>query len=200
MPSSMKKNIALMLSLASAVLVMLSVLFPEYFVEELPVVSSPAPSVVTVEVANSVDLVATSSAYPVTKVRDGDTIVVNVDGKDEAVRLVGINTPETVDPRKPVECFGKQSSEKMKALLQGKVVTLEADETQSDRDRYGRLLRFVFVEGEDVGLVMLREGYAVESLYSDVPHTYHQEYLRVQKEAQENKSGLWSDGVCDLDV
>ena len=89
---------------------------------------------------------ATMSAtlYKVTKVRDGDTIEVDYNGKTEAVRLVGIDTPETVDPRKPVQCFGVEASNKLKLLLSDTSVSLEVDETQSDRDKYGRLLRFVF--------------------------------------------------------
>lgn len=134
--------------------------------------------------------------YLVTKIRDGDTIEVNLGGKIEAVRLVGIDTPETVDPRKPIQCFGKEASDKLKSLLTGKSVTFEVDETQSDRDRYNRLLRFVFLDGQDVGLQMIREGYAQESLYSSVPHKYRDEYLSAQTEAQENNRGLWNPDAC----
>lgn len=172
-------------------LLVFSVISPEVDVSQLQETASPSLQIVVEELG------ASPSAYPVIKVLDGDTIAVNLDNKNEVVRLVGINTPETVDPRKPVECFGEESSRKLKALLEGKVVSLEGDATQSDRDRYGRLLRFVFINGEDVGLVMLREGYAAESLYSDVPHKYRDAYLEVQREAQESKRGLWGDRACE---
>lgn len=138
------------------------------------------------------------SSFRVVKVRDGDTIEVDISGKTEAVRLVGINTPESVDPRRPVECFGKEASNRLKSLLENQVVTLETDPTQSDRDRYDRLLRFVFLDGKDVGLQMLAEGYAQEALYSDTPHRYHEEYLVAQKYAQEQELGLWSTTACPL--
>ncbi len=141
-------------------------------------------------------LAETQGIYLVTEVRDGDTIEVDYEDKTEAVRLVGINTPETVDPRKPAECFGKEASNRLKSLLQGKSVSLETDETQSDKDRYGRLLRFVFIDGYDVGLLMLEEGYAQESLYSSIPHKYREKYLQAQKKAQDNSLGLWNPDAC----
>jgi len=135
--------------------------------------------------------------FLVTKVVDGDTIKVSLGGKTETVRIVGINTPETVDPRKPVECFGAEASAKMKKLVENQKVSLETDTTQSDRDRYGRLLRFVFLpDGNDVGLVMIREGFAHESLYSTTPHKYREIYLEAQKQAQEQGRGLWDTEVC----
>jgi micrococcal nuclease len=141
---------------------------------------------------------ATTAVYPVTKVRDGDTIEITYEGKTEAVRLVGINTPETVDPRRPIQCFGKEASNRLKSQLTGKSVSLETDSTQSDRDKYGRLLRFVFIEGQDVGLIMLREGFAQESLYSSVPHKYRDLYLTAQTEAKNAGRGLWSPEACSV--
>ena len=82
--------------------------------------------------------------YAVTKVVDGDTITINLAGTAETIQLIGINTPETVDPRKPVECFGKQASDEAKTLLAGKRVRIEKDPTQGDRDKYGRLLAYVW--------------------------------------------------------
>lgn len=156
---------------------------------------------------HSSELSATSSAqvlgsqagpttHLVTKVRDGDTIEVEYEGQIKAVRLVGINTPETVDPRKPVECFGASASARLKQLLMGQAVTLESDKTQQDADRYGRLLRFVFLNGADVGLQMITEGLAEESLYSAIPHKYRETYLTAEQQAQLAKAGLWADGVC----
>jgi len=134
---------------------------------------------------------ATEKAYNVVKVVDGDTIDVSMDDKVERLRLIGINTPETVDPRKPVECFGKEASNKAKDILFGKKVFLENDGSQGERDKYGRLLRYVFLEdGTSFNLLMIKEGYAYEYTYS-LPYKYQTEFKQAQKEAETNKAGLW---------
>jgi len=138
------------------------------------------------------------TVYPVVKVVDGDTIKVDVDGTTETIRIIGINTPETVDPRKAVECFGKEASDTAKQLLTDKRVSLESDETQGERDRYGRLLRYVFLEdGTDFGLRMITEGYAYEYLY-DEPYKYQERYAAAQASAEQQKIGLWADENCSL--
>lgn len=135
--------------------------------------------------------------YDVAKITDGDTIKVMIDGKIETVRLANINTPESVDPRRPVECLGKEASVKMAELVTGKKVSLEPDTTQANKDRYERLLRFVFLEdGTDVGLEMIRQGYAQSSPYGKTPHIYLQEYIKAQKTAQNNEVGLWDPAAC----
>lgn len=135
--------------------------------------------------------------YEVVKITDGDTIKIMIDGKIETVRLANINTPESVDPRRPVECLGKEASAKMTTLVAGKQVSLQPDTTQSDRDRYDRLLRFVFLEdGTDVGLELIRQGYAQSSPYGKTPHIYLQEYIAAQKTAQNDEVGLWDPVAC----
>ncbi len=136
------------------------------------------------------------NTFPIVSVVDGDTLKVNIDGSVETIRIVGINTPETVDPRKQVECFGKEASTALKLLLVGKAVVLEMDPTQSDRDRYGRLLRFIFLDGQDVGLAMIKDGFAQEALYSTTPHKYQPAYLQAQAEAQAAQKGLWAVAAC----
>jgi micrococcal nuclease len=133
----------------------------------------------------------------VVKVVDGDTVTVSIGGKNETIRIIGINTPETVDPRKPVECFGQKASEKAKEQLNGKTVQLEADATQGERDKYNRLLRFVWLDNgaNDFGAMMIQEGYAYEYTYS-TPYTYQTKYKELQKEAEQNKKGLWADNAC----
>lgn len=127
---------------------------------------------------------------------DGDTIEVLIDNKKEVVRLIGINSPETVDPRKPVECFGKEASAKAKSILLGKSVQLEADPTQDDRDKYQRLLRYVFLEdGTNFSKLMISEGYAYEYTYN-TPYKYQSEFKQAQKEAEASKVGLWADSAC----
>ena len=135
--------------------------------------------------------------YQVVKVVDGDTISVNMDGKTETLRLIGINTPETVDPRKPVECFGKEASDKAKQLLTGKKVRLGNDATQGERDKYQRLLRYVWLEdGTFFNKLMIGEGYAYEYTYN-TPYKYQEEFKQAEVDARTTKKGLWADNVCD---
>ena len=133
----------------------------------------------------------------VVKVVDGDTMDFSINGKTERVRVIGINTPETVDPRKSVECFGKEASNKAKELLKvGAEVKLEADASQDNRDKYSRLLRYVWIdESTDFGLKMIKDGYAYEYTY-EIPYKYQSSYKQVQKETEEGKRGLWADNVC----
>lgn len=138
-----------------------------------------------------------SAGALVTKIVDGDTIHVTLNGQDETIRIIGINTPETVDPRKPVECFGKQASDKAHELLFGQTVLLETDDSQSMRDRYGRLLAYILLPGEiDYGKRMIEEGYAYEYTY-DTPYRYQMDYKEAQRKAQEEMKGLWGEAVCD---
>jgi micrococcal nuclease len=141
-------------------------------------------------------IVQNQDEYQVVEVVDGDTIKVNIDGTTETLRIIGINTPETVDPRRPVQCFGKEASDKAKELLGGQYVTLERDITQDNRDKYGRLLRFVFINGDDYGKEMIREGYAYEYTYN-IPYKYQAEYKEAQRKAKGEGNGLWRSGVCN---
>jgi micrococcal nuclease len=134
--------------------------------------------------------------FDVAKVVDGDTIDVMMNGEKTRVRLIGINTPEVVDPRKPVECFGKEASAHAKDILTGKKVSLESDPTQTDRDKYDRLLRYIFLEdGTNFNESMIREGYAYEYTY-DLPYKYQAQFKAAQKEASDAGRGLWAEGVC----
>lgn len=138
----------------------------------------------------------TEEKFIVEKVIDGDTLSVSIDGKTETIRLIGINTPETVDPRKPVECFGQEASNKAKELLTGKRVRLEADSTQGDKDKYNRLLRYVWLEsGLFFNKQMISEGYAYEYTYSK-PYKYQSEFKQAEAEAKQAKRGLWADDAC----
>ncbi|PIU03405.1 hypothetical protein COT44_03100 [Candidatus Shapirobacteria bacterium CG08_land_8_20_14_0_20_39_18] len=133
----------------------------------------------------------------VTRVIDGDTIDVLFNGKTERIRFIGINTPETVDPRKPVECFGKEAYRVTNENLMGQMVLLESDSSQTNRDKYNRLLRYVWKDNGtvDFGKVLIATGYAYEYTY-DVPYKYQKEYKQAQKEAEEGKKGLWADDAC----
>jgi micrococcal nuclease len=132
----------------------------------------------------------------IVKVIDGDTISANVSGTNQTIRLIGINTPETVDPRKPVECFGKEASDKAKEILDGKSVRLEADSSQGEKDKYDRYLRYVFLEdGTNFNKLMIEQGYAYEYTYN-TPYKYQLEFKAAQKQAMDAKRGLWADNAC----
>jgi micrococcal nuclease len=135
----------------------------------------------------------------VTKSVDGDTFHVLLDNGEEAtVRFLGVNTPETVDPRRTVECFGKEASNFTKSYTGGKRIRLEADPQADEVDKYGRLLRNVFLEdGTDLNATLVKEGYAYA--YVDFPQNKVRkaELLRLEEEARDQKRGLWADGVCE---
>lgn len=138
--------------------------------------------------------------YPVTSVVDGDTIKVNINGTVETLRLIGMDTPETVDPRKPVQCFGKEASNKAKELLIGTKVRLEKDPTQGELDKYGRTLAYIYREdGLFYNKYMIEQGYAHEYTYN-TPYKYQAEFKVAQKSAQENLRGLWSSSTCNGDT
>lgn len=137
--------------------------------------------------------------YKVVKVIDGDTIDVDIDGKISRIRMIGVNTPEVVDPRKPVECFGREASNKAKELLSGQEVRLKNDNPQDDKDKYDRLLRYVWLKnGLFYNLEIIKQGFAYEYTY-DIPYEYQREFKDAQEYAQENKLGLWADGACGLE-
>jgi micrococcal nuclease len=141
---------------------------------------SPAPTII---LGNTIEA-------QVVRVVDGDTIIVDIGGQEYRVRYIGIDTPETVHPTKPVEPFGKEASEMNKQLVEGKFVRLEKD--ISETDRYDRLLRYVYVDDIFVNAELVRLGYAqVTSYPPDVK--YQDLFLELQREAQETNKGLWGE-------
>jgi micrococcal nuclease len=127
----------------------------------------------------------------VKRVVDGDTIVVHLGGRDERVRLIGIDTPETVDPREPVQCFGKEASAYTKHLLPpGTIVRLERD--VEARDRYDRLLAYVYrvSDGLFVNLALARDGYA-QQLTIPPNVAYVDEIRAAVADARNGRRGLW---------
>ena len=164
--------------------------------------SSPTPSIAesnpvatnsAVAESDSAVVGVESEKVKVTKVIDGDTI--EIDGGVK-VRLLGIDTPETKDPRKPVQCFGKQASNETTQLIEGKFVVLEKD--VSETDKYQRLLRYVFLPlngGKTlfVNDYLIREGFAKILNYPpDVK--YAEQFLQAQENAKIEGLGLW--GAC----
>ncbi|HEX9804879.1 MAG TPA: thermonuclease family protein [Candidatus Dojkabacteria bacterium] len=140
--------------------------------------------------------------YEVLKVVDGDTIQVNIDGSVARIRLIGIDSPESVDPRTPVECFGNEASDYLKSILEDNSVRLLPDPTQGDEDQYGRLLRYVYIKNSDkpeedtnIAELILQNGYAFEFTY-DTPYQFQQKFQELEEEAMTNKRGLWNDANC----
>ena len=150
------------------------------------------------EVAVAENVSGASATYFVLKVVDGDTVSVDINGITETIRIIGINTPETVDPRKEVECFGKEASDKAKALLEGEYVCLAVDDTQENRDKYNRLLRYVYLaDGSDYGKHMIENGYAYEYTYQ-IPYQHQSEYRNAEDSAETAERGLWASDACSV--
>src|SRR3990172_3375325 len=152
---------------------------PRATVDEVTVVS---PSIRAGEAGGVQGQVAVLQAAHVISVVDGDTIHVLIDGQRYTVRYIGIDTPETVDPRRPVGCFGAEASAENKRLVEGKTVGLERD--VSETDRFGRLLRYVYVGDGMVNETLVRRCYAQASTFPpDVK--YQERFLAAQREARE---------------
>jgi micrococcal nuclease len=135
----------------------------------------------------------------VVKVVDGDTIDVSINGQTERVRMIGINTPESVDPRRVIQCFGVEASSRAKKLLSNQTVGLEMDPTQGDTDQYGRLLRYVwFSDGRMFNLQMLAEGFANEFTFN-IPYKYQKLFKTTARAADFAGVGLWSTNTCNGD-
>jgi micrococcal nuclease len=135
-------------------------------------------------------------AAQVVRVVDGDTIIVRLNGRDERLRYIGVNTPETVKANTPVECYGEAAHQRNEQLVGGQTVYLAKD--VSERDQYDRLLRYVYAPTADgqllfVNLSLVQDGYAQVSTFPpDVAHA--QEFRDAQREAKAAKRGLW--GAC----
>ncbi len=133
--------------------------------------------------------------YRVVTFTDGDTISVDMNGTTEKVRLIGVDTPETHDPRKSVQCFGQAAADYTKRLIGNSSVRLEADPTNTNRDRYNRLLRYVYLpDGRLVNAEIIKQGYGFA--YVNFPFTKLEEFKGYQKEAELAKLGLW--GSCEV--
>jgi micrococcal nuclease len=133
----------------------------------------------------------------VLRVVDGDTFIADVDGVGEAtIRMLGVNTPETVDPRKPAECFGKEASDYTKRRLDGAPVYLEADPLADEIDRYGRLLRVVQLDDSDFNAELIREGYAYALTSFPMSPDRKHDYKMFEQDAMAAERGLWARDAC----
>ena len=130
---------------------------------------------------------ANSQTFKCTRVVDGDTIVLST---KERVRLIGVDTPETKHPKKPVEYYGKEATAFTNRMVGGKVVKLKYD--QQRRDKYGRLLAYVYLmDGTFLNAEIIKQGYG--NAYTRFPFKYMEEFRQYQKGAREAKRGLWAD-------
>lgn len=153
----------------------------------LPVQSSDVPSIDKFNTLNS-------QAYDVSDVIDGDTIAVTIDGAQVKVRLVGVDTPETVHPTKPVEAYGKEASSFLKNLLKGEKVYLQREESGQSADVYGRQLYYVYraPDGLFVNAEIIRQGYG--HAYTNYPFKYLNQFKQLEQFAREKQKGLWETG------
>ena len=127
----------------------------------------------------------------VTRVVDGDTIVLSPNNK---VRLIGVDTPETVHPKKMVECYGKEAKEFTRSTVAGQKIRLVLDDANAGRwhkDRYGRTLGYVYLQdGMMLNAELVRRGFA--HAYTRFPFRYLVEFRRLEQEARGRRVGLWS--------
>jgi micrococcal nuclease len=131
--------------------------------------------------------------YRVTSFTDGDTINVDMDGTTEKVRFIGVDTPETHDPRKTVQCFGQAAAAFTGDFIGANQVRLERDPQTTNRDRYNRLLRYVYLpNGQLVNGEIIKQGYGFAYVY--FPFTKMEEFKGYQAAAEKQGAGLW--GKC----
>lgn len=125
----------------------------------------------------------------VTKVVDGDTFEIELHGKKEKVRLLLVDTPEMVHPNKPAQPYGKEASDFTKGLLEGKEVELERDKVE--KDKYGRLLFYAYVDGKSVQEQLIEKGLARVAVYQQGLKN-EVTYKQIEEEAKNKKVGIWS--------
>ena len=126
----------------------------------------------------------------VERVIDGDTLVVRYQGENRTVRLIGVETPETVHPARPVEYFGLEASAFTKARLDGKTVQLVRDRSGDTMDAYGRLLRLIYLDGKNFNATLIREGYGHAVRGFD--YSMRCEFIALENQARSQRRGLWA--------
>ncbi|MDP2090708.1 MAG: thermonuclease family protein [Candidatus Gracilibacteria bacterium] len=141
--------------------------------------------------------IVTSTLYDVLEVSDGDTIKIDYNGTKTTVRLIGVDAPESFTTRFGYkECFGDEASDYLKKLLKGKKVGVELDNSQGQLDKYGRLLAYIKLDGENINAKLIQEGYAYEYTY-DKAYKYQDEFKNNQYQAKNNLKGLWAKSTCN---
>ncbi len=137
--------------------------------------------------------VASPGQYTVSRFVDGDTVAVQMNGHEEVLRLTGVDTPETHKPHTPVQCYGPAASAYTKNTLTNQKIRLESDELSSDRDKYGRLLRYIILtDGRNFNEMLVQNGYAF--YYPYFPFTKSDAFAADQAAAMAANKGVW--GNC----
>ena len=134
---------------------------------------------------------AHSESAVVVRVIDGDTITVQIAGAIRTIRLIGVDTPETVHPTKKVQRGGKEASAFTQAMLDRKTVELVTDPEGDQVDRYDRLLRYVYLDGENFNATLIRQGYA--TAIRTFPYSRKREFLALEAQARQARRGIWAD-------
>ncbi len=167
-----------------------------------PTATNPSPTVDTLDSPESGDTLGDRlqqlqpGLVTVVQVFDGDTIAVAMAGQQETVRFIGVDTPETHDPRRPVQCFGQTAADFTTKLLSGQKVRLEADARDSNRDKYGRLLRYVYLaDGTLVNAKLIADGYGFA--YTVFDYTKIDDFRQLEATARQGRVGLWQ--ACRVD-
>lgn len=129
--------------------------------------------------------------YKVSRFIDGDTIEVDMLGRPEIVRFIGVDTPETHKPHTPVQCYGPVAAAQTKHLIGTHKVRLQSDKLSTNRDRYGRLLRYVYLPDNTlVNKALIQSGHGFH--YPYFPYTKSAEFKNVQVSARRTHIGLWA--------
>lgn len=129
--------------------------------------------------------------YAIDHFIDGDTIAVNMNDNIETIRMIGVDTPETHKPNTPVQCYGPQAAAYTKDLIGDSRVRLQADPLDTNRDRYGRLLRYVYLpDGRLVENELIKNGYGFA--YTAFPFEKKVDFSAAMQAAQSAKAGLWA--------
>lgn len=181
-----KKTIPLVISLLLLLITLVSNIFRQSQKSLVITSLKPSPAIST----------SSSQLVRVVRVIDGDTIEIEPFGSaqgKEKVRYIGIDSPELHHPKKPVQCFANEAMLKNKEIVEGKMVTLEKD--ISETDKYGRLLRYVKIGSPSAELFvndyLVKEGYAYAATFPpDVK--YAELFRQSQNEAMKNRNGLWT--------
>lgn len=131
--------------------------------------------------------------YKVSRFIDGDTVAVSMNGHEEKLRLIGVDTPETHKPNTPVQCYGPAAAAYTKTILENQSIRLVSDEQSTDRDRYGRLLRYIYLtDGTNFNEKLIQTGHAF--YYPYFPFTKSEVFSADQDTAMANNLGIW--GNC----
>lgn len=158
----------------------------------LPTNSTPAPTRLD-------DYPALPAGLPeamVVNVVDGDTIDVELNGRRERVRLIGVDTPEVVAPGRPVMCYGREASDQASAILLGQTVLLEEDPSQDSRDTFGRMLRYIWLpDGRMANLELIAGGFAFEYTFREA-YAYQADFRAAEATARNEDRGLWAPEAC----